>query len=148
MRAPAPPHGDAGFSLAEVLLAVALLGICFAGLLGGMGMSVLASSLHRDQADGHALLVSAAEAAKDPVRNPWPAGSCPSTLSFTTGVPLPAGWTAAAIGPPSVEYGSWTGDAFAAHTDCTAVDLQRITLTVTSPDGRTSESLVVLRRRQ
>lgn len=136
---------ESGFSLVEVLISVVIMGICFAGLLGGMGMSILGSSIHRSQADGHALLVSAAEAVKDQTRNPY---ACPPTFTFASGVTAPSGWSISDVAVTKVEHGYWDGGGtFVVATDCTTVDLQRITLRVTSPDGRALETLTVIKRR-
>lgn len=139
---------DAGFSLVEVLISLVIIGICFAGLLGGMGTSIVASSIHRAQADGHALIVSAAESLKDDARNPF---SCDvSTYDVTSGVVPPSGWATSDVTllAGSVEHGYWDGSSFASEPICGAgTDLQRITLQVTSPDGRATEELTVFKRR-
>jgi prepilin-type N-terminal cleavage/methylation domain-containing protein len=152
-----------GFSLVEVLISIVIIGICFAGLLAGMGTAVMASGIHRDQTDGHALLVSAAEAVEDQSRNPF---SCTtSTYKPLVGVSLPAGWAApdvhiatSADSPPApIQHGYWNGTGFTVTATCTEPDasdpskfstnLQRITVIATSPSGRTTERLTIIKRR-
>lgn len=49
-RLPAEDGGESGFTLIEVILAVAIIGIAFVALLGAMATAVSASGLHRTQA--------------------------------------------------------------------------------------------------
>src|SRR5687767_7063174 len=64
MSFPSVEKTEEGTSLVEVLLAVAILGIAFAALLGGMSTSAIASGIHRKQATAETVLRSAAEAVK------------------------------------------------------------------------------------
>ena len=137
-----------GFSLVEVLISVVIMGICFAGLLAGMGTSALSSGLHRGQADGHTLLVSAAEAVRDQQRNPF---SCATSgYDLTEEVVLPDGWSASdvRIVTGSIEHGYWDGNGFAVAASCgSGTDMQRMQVEVTTPDGRTSERISLIKRR-
>jgi prepilin-type N-terminal cleavage/methylation domain-containing protein len=146
---PETTASDAGFSLAEVLVSVVILGIVFTGLLTAMGTAALSSGDHRDQTDGHVLLFSAEESVKDEGRNPF---NCDvSTYNPTRGVTLPDGWSAAnvSVESSSVQFGYWSAGAFRIlTTGCVATTpLERITLIATSPDGRANERLTFLKRR-
>lgn len=145
---------DGGFSLIEVLISIVIIGICFGGLLGAMGTSVLASGINREQADAHDVLVSAAEAVKDESRNAFSCAS-PPTYNPLAGVTLPSDWaggtvrlgTAADVPAAPLQSGYWDGAAFHVATCGTATDLQRITLIVTSPGARATERLTIFKRR-
>lgn len=56
------PAREAGETLAEVLVAVAILGIAVAALLGGIGASATGSDVHRKQATAETVLRGYAEA--------------------------------------------------------------------------------------
>jgi type II secretory pathway pseudopilin PulG len=64
---------DAGETLAEVLVAVSILGIAVAALLGGIGASATGSDVHRKQAAGEVALRAYAEAVENATFN---AGGC------------------------------------------------------------------------
>ncbi len=138
---------DAGFTLVECLISVAILGIAFAALLGGMATSAITSDYHRKEATAHTVLVSAAEAVKDTNRNPFRKADCSGEAVYNpyTGITLPSpSWT---ITSDSVKY--WNGTSFATGyaANCkTAYPLQLITLSVHSPDGRAVETVGVVKR--
>lgn len=62
---PPTSRRDAGDSLIEILMAVAIMGIAFAAILGGFAMSIKASGVHEDLADAQAGARSAAEQLKN-----------------------------------------------------------------------------------
>ncbi|MCW2929017.1 MAG: hypothetical protein JWM86_2985 [Thermoleophilia bacterium] len=156
MKMPARDE-SVGSSLIEVLISIAIIGVCFGGLLGAMGTSVVASGVNREQADAHAVLVSAAEAVKDDSRNPF---TC-TTADYNplSGVMLPTDWmTAGASGSVRLgtatdtpaaapQTGYWDGVGFHPTTCSSATDLQRITLIATSPGKRATERLTIFKRR-
>lgn len=135
MTATAPTPDDAGLTLVEMLVAVAVLGITFVALLGGMATSIVTSDLHREQADALTLLSRAAESAKGA-----PYATCASSY------PLPADageWSVAVVAV------AWNGSSYATPPGtCPSADLglQRVTVTVTSPSGRTTESVALVKR--
>ena len=61
---PLGARDEEGTTLVELLVAVAILGVAFVAVLGGMLTSVTASDVHRKQADGLALLTRNAELVK------------------------------------------------------------------------------------
>src|SRR5438270_3597673 len=70
---------ELGSTLLEIVIAIAILGIASAALLGGIATGTGASNLHRQQADDDAVLVSAGEAVLDNTLNPFV--SCSTTTA-------------------------------------------------------------------
>ncbi len=137
-------HGDAGFSLPEVLLTVVIVGIAFAAILGGMVTSIVVSDLHRKQAAADALVRSAAEALKDPA---VAYVDCAGPNAYRDALPAaPSGF---AVQVSQVAY--WDGassDPMTFSGSCPSPDrgAQRITLVASSTDGRASETLEIVKR--
>jgi prepilin-type N-terminal cleavage/methylation domain-containing protein len=144
------PRGDeSGFTLVECLLAVAILGIAFAVLLGGMSTSIVTSDMHRKQAAAGALLIQAVESIKDENRNPFRNADCASTATYNpyTGVRLPPGWSPrpgyTTIKVESVKY--WDGSSFGDNC-VTGFGLQLVNVAVSSPEARSVERVGVVKR--
>lgn len=81
--------GEAGLTLVELLVTVAIMGIAFGVLVGGMGTAVLGSDLHRKQADVENILRSFAETVKSTTYRP-----CASTADYQGTFSARAGYTA------------------------------------------------------
>jgi prepilin-type N-terminal cleavage/methylation domain-containing protein len=153
MRAPAI-HTDDGFSLAEVLVTIVIVGITFAAILGGLMTSIRVSALQRTEATADAVARSAAEWVKDSIRNPYV--NCGGTGAYSlAGLPTPSGYSATIT---TVQY--WDGAAPAAtgtydlpsHIQATCPTggdqgLQRITIVATSSDGQAAETVQVMKRK-
>lgn len=135
------PSSDAGETLLEVVISIAIMGIAFVALLGGMLTAASMSGRHRLQSDGHLQLLSAIEQVK---AAPY-AGNCvifdplvglyPTTPS--------ADWKIT----ETVEY--WDGTAFGPTCYETLVayyTTQRITFVVASTDGRVTRTETILKR--
>jgi prepilin-type N-terminal cleavage/methylation domain-containing protein len=73
------PSRDAGETLIEVVIAIAIMGIAFVALMGGMLTAISLSALHRKQADTQLQLVSAVEQVKSA---PY-AGSCAAPPQYS-----------------------------------------------------------------
>jgi type II secretory pathway pseudopilin PulG len=135
-------RSERGDTLVEVLIAIAVVGISSTALLAGLATAINLSGTHRGQANADVVLVSAADSVKNQTYV-----ACPSvsTASYnpTQGVSLPAGWSNSNLTISTVK--GWNGSAFVA---CPATDgkLQLVTITATTPDGRSTESVDVVKR--
>lgn len=58
------PHGDAGDTLVEILVALAVLGIGIVALTGALVTNVTTTGINREQAQAESVLTSAAEHVK------------------------------------------------------------------------------------
>lgn len=121
------PARDAGETLIEVVISIAIMGIAFVALMGGMLTAVSLSALHRQQADTQLQLVSAMEQVK---AGPYH-GGCPAPPYTVSGVTI------------SVEY--WNGVGFGSTCFDSLVGYyrtQRITLTITTDGVSRTETIL------
>ncbi len=137
-----PACSDAGETLIELVIAIAILGIAAVAILGALMMSVRSSVLHRNDASGDAYVRSYAEAIQTWVdaNNIQPCASAASTYQAVPVTDLPPGYTRA------VTVQSWNGSAWGA---CTADGIQRLNLTVTTTGDaahKADETLTVVLR--
>jgi Tfp pilus assembly protein PilV len=147
----ARPSSERGAALIEILVAMAILGISAAALLGGVVTVARTSSSHSQQAKAESVLTSAAEALRDPAvaRVTCATAGEPSYLAAVQGTTMPGGWVgASAVTITSVLY--WDGTGFGTPCrDTTTLGnllrLQLVTIQVTSPDGRNVESVAVVK---
>lgn len=136
---------ESGFSLVEILLTIAIVGIAFAAILGGLATSITVSDLHRKQATADALARSAAEAVKDHAVGYVP---CAGPNAYRDALPpAPSGY---AVSISSVAY--WDGtssDPMTFSGACPSPDAgaQRITIVAASADGRATETVELIKRR-
>lgn len=147
-------RSEGGFSLAEILISVTILGIAIIGLTSAMGTASLASDYHRKQATADTVLKSYAEVLKQRVQ-------LVSYVGCTTTYATPSTWTAesgytVSIVPGSFRYwhaaapspanGWTTDDPFS--TVCGADEgAQKLTLKAVSDDGRDIETLDIIVRK-
>ncbi len=136
-----PVRSEAGTTLVELLMAVAILGIAVVSIVTAMGTSIIGTDHHRKQAQAHTVLLSAVDVVKSQAYQ-----SCATAGSYApaTGVTLPAGWTASVVSVQSVTY--WNGSTFAASPCVPDPKLQLVKVQVATPDGRATESVSVVKR--
>lgn len=132
---------DSGETLLELLIALAIIGIAMVAVVGAMSTGIVISDVHRKQAVAGASVSGYAETAKQDAKSSGYQSSCSPTYASTFTVPT--GYVKSIV---AVSF--WTGTAFQASCSATAdIGVQRVTLRVSSSDGRASESLVVVVRK-
>jgi type II secretory pathway pseudopilin PulG len=139
------PASDTGATLVEVLAAVALMGIAFLTIVGGMMTTAIGSDVNSKQANVDGILRTYADdvVAADYV-------DCASTAAYTPEAVSTAALTGFTASAASVAY--WQPDADPStgsfEDECSSDEgLQRITLSVGSVDGRVTGAREVLKRR-
>ena len=161
MRPEEARHPDAGFSLVELIVAIALMGIATTSVLGGLWTATSASNITNDKAKVEAVLSSAADRLTG-----WAYLPCPGADAGGGYLPIvqaaagSVGWPATTVtilgigywSPTSDAAGSWVAQNGLGGTECnqavglsTSRTLQKITLRVTAPDGRTVRDLEVVK---
>jgi type II secretory pathway pseudopilin PulG len=137
------PHGrtgEAGDTLAEVLVAVAILSFAVVIVVGAMATAISMSTQHRSQAQAITFLTTAAENVKSQDLNPYVACASANPPYDPAVSGLPNGWT--------LTVTNWKNiDAAGSAANCPAADykVQQMTVTVTSRDGYTVSTDVVKR---
>jgi prepilin-type N-terminal cleavage/methylation domain-containing protein len=146
-RASVAADGDRGYTLIELLVAVAILGIAGTTVVGGIGMMVKSADYERKESVAALQINGFAEAVTATGYLPC---ATAATYQAATAFVSPPGYTASIS---AVAYwdaatpGSFDPSGAPASV-CPGTDsgLQRITLTVSSSDGRDTETLRVVKR--
>lgn len=148
---PARAPGDAGESLLEVILSIALMGLAFTASLGAMQLGLIGSQVHRSHATAETVLLRAVEKLKaETAYTPCAVANDASYLPDAQSVASASGWDATTVSIPSVEY--WNGAGFQSsgcsglEAVATILRMQLITVQVTSPDGDAVESMSFVKR--
>jgi type II secretory pathway pseudopilin PulG len=130
-------RGEAGESLAELLVTVAILAIAVTTIVGSMAAAIALSNRHRQQATAGTVLGNAAESVKAAAYVP-----CPATYAPTAGYTVPTGYTVTVTA-----YQYWDGTNFVDQPPCpdSVYKLQKVTIKVTAPLGY-SETVDVVKR--
>jgi prepilin-type N-terminal cleavage/methylation domain-containing protein len=152
MRARSSGSED-GYSLAEILVTIVIVGIAFSAVLGGLFTSIASSAYQRKQATADTLARDAAELVKNNAANPYV--NCAGVSTYSMPSPPPGFQVFIRVSPPGVEY--WKGSPigsgpYAVDTDFQSscppdIGLQRITIQARSNDGQALETVQVLKRR-
>lgn len=142
MPAPFRQGADRGETLIELLIAIVVLGVCVVSFGSSIAIGVQVSDRHRKQADAAAYVRNYAELIDSYVASGHYVACVPSGTytAATVGLGLDADYTATQSAGLTYSGSSW-------GTCSTDNGAQRLTLTVSSTDGRASEALVVVIRK-
>lgn len=138
-------RSDAGTSLVETLVALVILSIAAVAILAGLQLSVVTSDIHRKQSSDGAYVRGYAEAIEQYLNTTGNYVPCAGANAYspgTVGYTVPAGHNAQqAAAVPLVGNGT--------AATCPGGDdgVQRLRLTVSSADGRATETLTIVVRR-
>jgi Tfp pilus assembly protein PilV len=137
-------RSDRGESLIELLVTIVIMGTAVVALVGGLGVAITMSDIHRKQAKAGAYVRNFAEAIETEVaKSPSGYLPCGNAAAYQAmfASPEPGSFDRAVT---AVAY--WNGTAFA-NTCTTDGGVQRISLRVSSTDGRASEALDLVIRK-
>ena len=154
-RATERRHLDGGFTLIEVLISVAILGLGFVALLGTLGVAYSGSHSFRDQSDAKTVVISAAERVKSVAYVPCAVAADYVATARLVGNEYPSSWgTQAAaqnqINVTKVRY--WNGATFiddvnfCLNNTSRYLQLEQVIVTATSPGNRAVEVVAVVKR--
>jgi len=140
-------RSDDGSTLVETLVALVILSIAAVAILAGLQLSVLASDIHRKQTSDGAYVRGYAEAIEKYLNTTGNYVKCAGANAYspvTVGYTLPSGHTA-----QQAEAEPLAGDGSVAGGACPGRDqgVQRLRLSVSSADGRATETLTIVVRR-
>ena len=142
---------DSGFTLIELLITIVLISTTVLSVLGAVQTNIIASARSRSAARVESVVVNVADRIN----------RAPSTCDYSiyaTAAALTEQWPATAVSlsqkhykfqkydPNASEAGAWEAGACASELS-TPPDLlvQRIAITVTSPDGKVSRTIEVVK---
>jgi type II secretory pathway pseudopilin PulG len=169
-----PRSGERGETLIEILIALVVLSVGVIALMGGLGIAVFGSSLHRNQSDADAALVmgletvkalpfvpcatwsSVAYSATPPAPSTPPAPPTPGSQYFSSHYASWPTYTPSTVSTPAPATGyfvvttkAWDGSQFYAVTPknpCPAMDfVQQVTINAVSPGGRAQQQTAVVK---
>jgi len=134
---------ERGETLLELVVAVAIMGVAIVGIIGGMGVGIMMSDIHRKQATAGTAARDYAETAEAWVAaGHYDAGTAPDYTPATVHYTTPAGYTATAV-----SVTCWNGVSAWQSCGSTQKGLEQLTVQVASADGRASERIVVVLRK-
>jgi type II secretory pathway pseudopilin PulG len=152
MHLPAPlratSRSEAGATLIETLVAVVILGIAAVAILAGLQLSVAASDIHRKETNSGAAVRGYAEAIEKYLTTTANYRQCAPADWYSpgkVGYSVPPGYSP----PQQAAAEPLAGDGSAAAGACPGADkgVQRLQLSVSSTDGRATETLTIVVRR-
>lgn len=146
---------DAGVSLIEVLIAVAIMGIAMVAIVAALGTQIAGTRVHRDQSNAAVVLAAAAESVKAAAYTPCATATTYASAAQSVTVPsdwIEKSWPAASAVTLTVAH--WGGSSFGATCrDNEPADtaglfrLQQIQVTARGPDGD-QESVTIVKTGQ
>lgn len=144
MRGRRGVDSERGDSLIEIIISIAILGVTAVAIFSGISLSIHLSDSHRKQTTASLDVRNYAEAVESAVAANY-VPTC--TPNYASGFTLPP---ADKMTATIVAVSFWNGTSFppppAPCNSGTDVGVQRLTLRVSSTDGRASEQLVIIVR--
>ncbi len=141
-------RSDAGVTLIETIMSIAILSIAGVAIMSGLALSVKSSDIHRKQATGGAYVRSYAEAIERYLDTEGNYVGCAGAGTYSAavvGFTLPTGYTAQqAAAQPLAGDGSVISSGSCPSRD---KGVQRLTLSVSSTDSRATERLTIVVRK-
>jgi type II secretory pathway pseudopilin PulG len=133
---------DRGDTLLELIVAIAILGVCVVAIGAGITVSIKMSAIHRNQATASAFLHNYAET----LQSSYPVCSGSMASDYASLVTAPSGFN---LQTPTIKFWDPTSAKFLAVDTCPSPDsvLRQVGLTLVSQDTRVSESLVFVVRK-
>lgn len=142
MRTRLRQAGEQGETLLELVVSIAILGVCVVAIGSAIAISVLMSRVHRAQSVASEFLHNYAEA----VQSAYTAcsGGTPPNYVTVASLAAPTGFSTPTA---SVKFWNPAASSFTT-TSCPGTDpgLQQVTFTLSSADGTVSESVVTIVR--
>jgi type II secretory pathway pseudopilin PulG len=147
---------DRGETLVELMVALAIMGTAVIALVGGIGTFVQTSDIHRKQAKSQAYLREFAETLQASMAT-YPTGYVACSTANPGGDPSPTYQTRYSV--PAADQATYTPVVTAVavwnrttstYTKCPAAGdggVQRVSLQVSTQDGRASETLDIILRK-
>lgn len=132
---------DEGFTLVEMLVTIALLGMAMVAIVSAIMTSIVTSDVHRKQATGETVMRGYAEQ----VKREAVYTSCATTYPVAFS-PRP-GYTTSLVGVDYWDAAASTWKPQPAPNCATEDTVQRVLLETATDDGRTAESVEVVVRR-
>lgn len=145
---------DPGSTLIELVIAIALMGMVVTGVLGAMATSVTMSRMSDDQAKVEAVLGNAADRLTGYAYIPCPSGGSDGFggyLPIVQAAAAAVGWDDSTVAISDIRFwspgvsvasGSWVASNGLSGGECneaasltTSRTLQKVTITVSSPEG-------------
>jgi hypothetical protein len=130
-------QSEAGETLAELLVTIAILGLAIVTIVAGLGTAILGSSIHRQHSTADTVVRSAAELLED--RSPSSAYAWSSAGTYS--VSAQNGIT------PTISVKCWNGDYPATFAACPNGDRGLQQVTISARSGGTTESVTIYKRR-
>lgn len=131
--------GDGGFTLIELVVAVAIMGIAMVFIVAGMTTSIFASDVHRRQSTAETVIRDFAEYVTNAAYV-----TCAGTPTYATGFASVSGY-AAQVTAVTYLNNPLTDTAFS-PTCSSSTALQKLSLKVSDTSGRDSETLDLVKR--
>ena len=137
---------DAGFSLVEIVISITLMGTVVVAIIGAVRTLVVASSVGREAAQVETVIVNAADRVNRAPKR------CDYTV-FVQAAVQSQGWQADSASVSHDRYvpaaspigqGQWVPGACEIDSP-TDLLVQRVTITITSPDGKVRRNIQVVK---